>query len=67
MVQSKEEAKLDRRLQKRKGNVLFIENPPEGMKEWLAKRGEKNGRSMAKEAVEILESKRRADEKRAAA
>lgn len=54
--------KARERLKKRRGNVLFIECPADGLKEWLAARGEMNHRTMAGEALSILEAARRADQ-----
>lgn len=66
MANDKDAKRLRRRLKKRRGNVLFIDTPPDGMKEWLKERAEKNGRTMSNEAVQILAAARDSDKGRAA-
>ena len=60
----KERAKVRRRLKGRRGNVLFIENMPDGLKDWLKDRAARNpeGSSMVGEAVAILVAARAAEQ-----
>lgn len=48
------EARMQRRLERRAGTVLFIDGTPDEVKEAIKERAAANGRSMVKEALAIL-------------
>lgn len=53
--------------QRESGEVIFIERTPRGLKKWLLRHAKDTETSMTRAAVAILQSARKADQRRRAA